>query len=66
MEEGKLDSMMKGIKESTKVTEKDKKETTKITKVLKDLGKSTGNRPPIVMLGYINTTNISCSSMLAK
>ena len=47
MEEGKLESMMKGIKESTKVTEKDKKETTKITKVLKDLGKSTGNRPPI-------------------
>ena len=47
MEEGKLESMMKGIKESTKVTEKDKKETTKITKVLKDLGKSKGSSPHI-------------------
>ena len=47
MEEGKLDSMMKGIKESTKVTEKDKKETKKIADVLKDLGKSTVNRPLI-------------------
>ena len=47
MEEGKLESMMKGIKESTKVTKKDKKEITKITKVLKDLGKSKGSSPHI-------------------